>query len=147
MQRITRIAALMVVLGLAFAGWTARSGTANAKADVVGHVYVNNNSTVINTVSVFDRHADGSLTANENSPVPIGGNGQGANVPSQGALQLARNGHLLLAVDAFSNQISVLHVHEDGKLEPVKGSPFSSGGTTPVSIAVHDHLVYVANAG
>jgi 6-phosphogluconolactonase len=147
MKRITRIAALLLVVAVAFAGWTASSGTANAKADVVGHVYVNNNSAVINTVSVFDRHADGSLTPNENSPVAIGGNGQGSNVPSQGALQLADNGHLLLAVDAFSNQISVVRVHEDGKLTPVKDSPFSSGGVTPVSIAVHDHLVYVANAG
>src|SRR5262249_1273120 len=45
-----------------------------------------------------------------------------------------------------SNQISVLRVN-GAHLAPVAGSPFASGGVRPVSIAVHGHLVYVANAG
>jgi 6-phosphogluconolactonase (cycloisomerase 2 family) len=53
----------------------------------------------------------------------------------------------LLAVDAGSNQISVLRIGSDGGLKPVGGGPVSSGGNEPVSIAVHDDLVYVANAG
>ena len=59
----------------------------------------------------------------------------------------AADGRFLLAVDAGSNQISVLRIKADGTLEPVAGSPVSSSGVDPVSIAVHDDLVYVANAG
>jgi hypothetical protein len=38
-------------------------------------------------------------------------------------------------------------VRPDGTLLPVEGGPVSSGGTEPVSIAVHGRLVYVANEG
>src|SRR4029077_4871052 len=34
-----------------------------------------------------------------------------------------------------------------GSLLPVGGGPVSSGGVEPISIAVHDDLVYVANEG
>ena len=50
----------------------------------------------------------------------------------------------MLAVDAGSNQISVLKVNYDGSLS--LESVVSSGGELPVSVAVHHHLVYVANA-
>ena len=53
----------------------------------------------------------------------------------------------LLAVDAGSNQISVLRIMPRRPTQPVHGSPVSSGGIEPVSIAVHGRLVYVANAG
>jgi hypothetical protein len=51
----------------------------------------------------------------------------------------------LLAVDAGRNQVSVLKIGSGGGLSLV-GSPASSGGAMPVSIAAHDGLVYVANA-
>ncbi len=50
----------------------------------------------------------------------------------------------MLAVDAGSNQISVLKINHDGSLS--LESVVSSRGQLPVSIAVHHHLVYVANA-
>ena len=50
-------------------------------------------------------------------------------------------------MDAGSNQISVLAVGSDGTLTAAPGSPVSSGGIEPVSIAVHGDLVYVANEG
>jgi 6-phosphogluconolactonase len=112
---------------------------------VVGHVYVNDNTTGTNTIGAFDRHADGALTPQSGSPFSAGGAGTGAGLASQGALQLSADGRYLLAVDAGSNQISVLHVRHDGSLGPA--SVVSSGGVLPVSIAVHDSLVYVANAG
>ena len=63
---------------------------------------------------------------------------------SQGAIQITGNGRYLLAVDAGSNQISVLRINFDGSLS--LESVVSSGGQLPVSVAVHHHLVYVANA-
>jgi 6-phosphogluconolactonase (cycloisomerase 2 family) len=53
----------------------------------------------------------------------------------------------LLAVDAGSNQISVLHIKPNGALHPVGGGPVPSDGVKPVSVAVSGDLVYVANAG
>jgi 6-phosphogluconolactonase len=52
----------------------------------------------------------------------------------------------LLAVDAGSNQISVLRIRPDGSLQ-LASEPVASGGVNPVSITVHGNLVYAANAG
>ncbi len=41
----------------------------------------------------------------------------------------------------------MLRIGSDGRLTPVAGSPVSSGGLEPVFVAVHHHLVYVANDG
>ena len=114
---------------------------------VVGHVYVNDNSAGTNTIAAFDRHADGTLTAIPGSPFPAAGSGTGAGIGSQGALQESADGKYLLAVDAGSDQISVLRIGPDGALRLVSGGLVSSGGSEPVSIAVHGGLVYVANAG
>ncbi len=133
-------AAAVVVAGSAAAspGWQSR---------VVGHVYVNDNTAPVNSIAGFDRRADGSLTPMPGSPFSIGGAGTGHPDASQGSLQLSSGGRYLLAVDAGSNQISVLRIKPDGTLRPVQGSPVASGGVDPVSIAVSDDLVYVANAG
>jgi hypothetical protein len=125
----------------------ALAGTATAASGVVGHVYVNDNTAGTNTIGAFDRHADGTLTPLQGSPFAAGGAGTGAGIGSQGALQITSDGKYLLAVDAGSNQISVLRIARDGGLQPVGGGPVSSGGVEPVSIAVHGDLVYVANAG
>jgi 6-phosphogluconolactonase len=114
---------------------------------VVGHVYLDDNTAGTNTISGFDRHVDGSLTPLAGSPFKAGGAGTGAGLASQGAIQVSRDGRFLLAVDAGSNQLSVLRIGFDGSLQLVPNGVVSSGGPTPVSIAVHDNLVYVANAG
>ena len=120
---------------------------ASAAPRVVGDVYVNDNTAGANTVAGFDRHADGTLTPIAGSPFAVGGAGTGQRLGSQGSLQLSADGRYLLAVDAGSNQISVLRIKPDGSLDAAEGSPVSSGGVEPVSIAVHGDLVYVANAG
>jgi 6-phosphogluconolactonase len=118
-----------------------------ARSEVVGHVYVNDNTAGINSVGAFDRHADGTLTPMSGSPLAIGGAGTGTIVGSQGSLQVTSDGRFLLATDAGSNQISVLAIGPNGGLAPAPGSPVDSGGIEPVSIAVHEGLVYVANEG
>jgi 6-phosphogluconolactonase len=121
--------------------------TASAAPDVAGHVYVNDNTAGTNSIAGFERHSDGSLTPLDGSPFAAGGSGTGTIVGSQGALQLSGDGRYLLAVDAGSNQISVLRILPGGGLLPVGGGPVSSGGVEPVSIAVHGNLAYVANEG
>ena len=114
---------------------------------MVGHVYVDDNTAGTNTIGAFDRHADGSLTPTAGSPFAAGGAGTGSGLASQGAIQFSADGRYVLAVDAGSNQISVLQVHRDGALSLVPGGVVPSGGTLPDSIAVHGSLVYVANSG
>ena len=136
-----------VAVAVTVAGGAAAASARTAVSPVVGHVYVNDNTAPANTVAGFDRHADGSLTAMAGSPFSVGGSGTGHPDASQGSLQLSADGRYVLAVDAGSNQLSVLRIKPDGSLKAVQGSPFASNGVDPVSIAVHRHLVYVANAG
>jgi hypothetical protein len=111
-----------------------------------GYLYVNDNTARTNTIAGFVRHPDGSLTPLPGSPFRAGGAGTGSAIGSQGALQETRDGRYLLAVDAGSDQISVMRIWPGGRLTLV-GRPVFSGGSEPVSIAVYRHLVYVANAG
>jgi 6-phosphogluconolactonase len=132
--------------GAASAAPVANHSPGNVSA-VVGHVYLDDNTAGTNTISGFDRHVDGSLTPLAGSPFSAGGTGTGAGLASQGAIQVSGDGRFLLAVDAGSNQVSVLRIENDGTLKLLPNRVASSDGPTPVSIAVHDNLVYVANAG
>jgi 6-phosphogluconolactonase len=145
--RFSALLVLAAATAVVLAGGAAASPAGPQTSAVVGHVYVNDNTAPINTAAGFDRHADGSLTTMAGSPFVVGGSGTGHPDASQGSLQLSADGRYLLAVDAGSNQISVLRIKPDGSLRPGQGSPVSSGGVDPVSIAAHGDLVYVANAG
>ena len=144
MNRLARLVALGGTIA-ALATSLAAGPVAAAGSPVVGHVYVNNNSAVANTVAGFDRHADGSLTTIAGSPFAAGGAGTGLPFGSAGGLQRSADGRFLLATDPASSQISVLRIRPDGSLSLVDVR--SSNGLTPISIATHGGLVYVANAG
>jgi DNA-binding beta-propeller fold protein YncE len=133
----------MAVTGVAGAHQTPRFD----RNPVVGHVYVNDNTAPANTIAGFDRHADGTLTPIPGSPFATGGAGTGSVIGSQGAIQLAAHGRVLLAVDPGSNDIAELLVGRDGRLWAIPGGTTPSQGSEPVSIAVARGLVYVANAG
>ena len=147
MRLLARLARGAGLATLVAVGFVAVPTIATATTPVVGHVYVNDNTTGTNTLGAFDQHSDGSLTPMAGSPFSAGGAGTGTIVGSQGSIQSTPDGNWVLAVDAGSNQISVLAVAPDGSLTPAAGSPVSSGGIEPVSIAVHGDLVYAANKG
>jgi 6-phosphogluconolactonase len=108
-------------------------------------VYVMTNKTPHNSVIQYERNADGSLMWMRE--VWTGGRGTGPNGPdplgSQDSLVLSGDGHLLLAANAGSNEISVLKVR-NGRL--MWSSKVWSGGDFPNSIALSGDLVYVLNA-
>jgi len=143
LSRLTVVASAFAALLAAAPAAALADGGAEQPA---GHVYINDNTAGANTIAAFARQADGSLTPLPGSPFPAGGAGTGAGLASQGAIQLGSDGRYLLAVDAASNQISVLRVGYRGVPERV-GQPVFSGGERPVSIAVSHGIVYVANAG
>ena len=74
-----------------------------------------------------------TLTPLSSSPFGAGGAGTGTTIESQSALQVSGDGRYLLAVDAGSNEISVLRIRPDASLSQVGGSPASSGGIQPVT--------------
>jgi 6-phosphogluconolactonase len=124
-------------------GPTSRAWAADADHGA-GHVYVlNNNLSGSNSITVFNRDADGSLSLV--GMVSIGGLGSLTAFAdgTQGSLILSREAELLFAADAGSNQISVLQV-EDKHLS--LAGVFSSGGAGPVSLTYRDGLLYVLNA-
>ena len=135
---------VLAALATAVAAVAAGGASAASASNVVGQLYVNDNTVGVNTVAGFDRHADGSLTPISGSPFAIGGAGTGHGVASQGSLQQSADGRYLLAVDAGSNEISVLRIKPHGQLQVA--DVVSSNGRNPVSIAVSGGLVYVANA-
>ena len=141
----------LILLSLAAAAGLAAvpvSASASTNASpVVGYTYIDGNTATANTIDGFARHADGSLTSLAGSPFSAGGAGLGSGLASQGAIQITADGRYLLAVDAGSNQISVLRLTAGG-VPVLVGQPVSSGGSTPVSVAISPFgLVYVANQG
>jgi len=118
---------------------------AQRAADAAGGrraVYTLTNQVAGNAVAVFNRAADGTLTAA--GTVATGGTGTGAGLGSQGAVALSDDGQLLFAVNAGSNDVSVFTVGSAG-LSLASVTP--SGGTLPISLTVHGQALYVLNAG
>jgi hypothetical protein len=142
---LARTSPSLVLLGLAAAATTAAvpASASIVASPVVGYTYVDGNTAPANIIDGFARHADGSLTPLAGTPFSAGG----AGLASQGAIQVTPDGKYLLAVDAGSNEISVLRITAGG-VPVLVGQPVPSGGITPVSVAVsRSGLVYVANQG
>ena len=149
MRKRTRLAAAGGGLLAAAIGILGVPAVASASptSPVTGYTYIDGNTATANTIDGYARHADGSLTALPGSPFAAGGTGLGTGLASQGAIQATRDGRYLLAVDAGSNQISVLRITAGG-VPVLVGQPQSSDGIKPVSVAVSPFgLVYVANSG
>jgi 6-phosphogluconolactonase len=144
------MAALLIVL---FAG-TNSFAWEDRDEEKDGTVYVMANQALGNSIVVLHRGADGSLI--RTGEVSTGGLGSGPGplparfgggpgpdpLTSSDALVLTRDGRFLIAVNAGSNELSVLAV-TPGSLQLVDKVP--SGGEFPVSIANHQDLVYVLN--
>jgi 6-phosphogluconolactonase len=114
-----------------------------------GAVFVLTNQ-VENTVAVFSRNARGMLSAagefstgGAGDPVPQGTDPATDPLASQGALILSQSNQFLFAVNAGSNQISVLKVSTGLTLVGV----VDSGGVRPISLTLHGDLLYVLNEG
>ncbi len=113
-----------------------------------GAVYVLTNQ-VNNAVAAFDRAPDGTLTSagtfltgGAGNPVAQPGDPPTDPLASQGSLILSNN--FLFAVNAGSNEISVLSIGKSGLTLVDK---VNSGGVRPISLTVHNNLLYVLNEG
>src|SRR5262245_11906083 len=111
-HRLRRPAAGLLALGALAALAPSAVAHGNGPRADTGNVYVLTNQIEGNAVAVYDRGADGSLTAE--GVYPTGGTGTAAGLQSQGAVTLADDGRLVLAVNAGSNSISSFRVRRDG---------------------------------
>ena len=137
------IATAVVAVAIIAAG----NVSGRATEPVVGHAYTLTNDGDSNGVVILNRLADGTLAEMTGSPVATGGRSLvvpfGGNLDSQGPLRIY--GKHLLAANPGSDSIAVFEIASSGALKAVAGSPFSSGGSHPMSLAVHGDIVYVAN--
>ena len=150
----TRATAMLGVAALAGAAALAIAGPADAATvphDFSGGagrvVLVQTDNTAGNQVVVYDRAGDGTLSrAGAYATGGLGGQTAGSaadHLSSQGSLGYDPQESLVVAVNAGSSTVSVFGIRGDRlSLHQVIGS----GGTFPVSVAVHGDLVYVLNA-
>ncbi len=137
---IARFGLVAVALTLLASGLFLLGGSASAENGNAGVVYTESNASSGNAVLIYQRAADGTLAAN--GSISTGGLGTGSGLGSQGALALTAENHWLIAVNAGSNDVSVIAL-SNGKV----ASRVSSGGIKPVGVTVHENLVYALNAG
>lgn len=151
MNLIVRAAAATFAAALAAAALSASPANAAELARSAGNadhaVFVQTDGPNGNHVVAYHRQSDGTLSiANTYATGGRGGVLTGSvvdHLASQGALAYDARRGLLYAVNAGSNSVSVFSVSGDHlRLRQVTGS----GGTFPVSVAVHGNAVYVLNA-
>jgi 6-phosphogluconolactonase (cycloisomerase 2 family) len=139
--------AVVLVLALTMAATDGRAE--DAVASNVLYVESNNPNAGQNSVLAYHRNSNGSLTMI--GEFLTGGTGTGNPDFLLGPddidkeLVVSPDHRLLFAVNSGSNTIAMFRIHSDGSLEPVPGSPFPSGGIQPVSLALQDGHLYVAN--
>ncbi len=140
-------AAVAAVAGFATPAFASTAASSFGYSGASHAVFVQTDSTSGNHVVAYHRAADGALRpAGSYATGGRGGILGGSAVDhtaSQGSLTYDPWHSLLYAVNAGSNTVSVFAVRGDRlALRQV----LSSGGTFPVSVAVHGDLVYVVNA-
>jgi 6-phosphogluconolactonase (cycloisomerase 2 family) len=116
-------------------------------------VYIESNNYLKgdNAIIAYRNNGDGKLTEILGGPFFTGGSGIGNPEQIEGPnnsdneIRISNDKQFLLAVNSGSNTIAVFKINLDGTLSPVPGSPFPSGGETPVSIEMWQQYVYVLN--
>ncbi len=144
----SRLAALAAGLMVGMTADLARSQEAKS----TGVVYVQSNVSTApgNQILAYRRDPAGQLTPIAGSPFSTGGLGIAPSFnlgPYDSDQEIITNADqsLLYATNGGSNSIAVLKFKADGSLEPLNGSPFSSGGSNPVSLALSGDKMVVVN--
>jgi 6-phosphogluconolactonase (cycloisomerase 2 family) len=132
---------LLLLIGAAVCSAVSPLGAATNQRQT-GRVYVLSNKPA-NSVLVFDRAPDGTLTLIQEALTQGAGTGLTHDpLGSQGSLALRDDNKVLLAVNPASGELTAFTVTDTGLQF---GSKVLSGGTFPVSVTVHDSFVYVVN--
>ena len=116
------------------------------------HVVYTETNDIANAVLAFRRDDEGRLRLLPGAPFPTGGKGvidpsfKLGPFDTDQNIAIDHDRRLLFAVNSGSNSIAVFHIRpHDGSLEPVRGSPFPSGGINPVSIGLRGDQIVIIN--
>lgn len=128
------------------------TGTSGLPAEVLGTVYIESNvaKAGANSILTYRYRAGGNLQPLQVAEYPTGGAGS-ADLTDSGVLDadqhiiVSPDHQLLFAVNQGSDSIAVFHVHPDGSLAAVTGSPFLSGGKAPASVGLSGNRLVVVN--
>ncbi len=135
-------------LAVALAALVPTATRAQAPKNVVYVMTNASNPSIGNAVLAYTRGGDGALTLLGTFPTDGIGPGPsfafGPNASDRN-LVLADGGSTLFAVNGGSDSIAAFRVNRDGSLTTIPGSPISSLGTDPVSVAVSGSTLLVAN--
>jgi len=133
------------LVGAALLAFGAQSAAASQGS---GTVFVQTDNLEANSIVVYDRTAEGALSAAHTySTGGKGGQLTGSvadHLASQDSLVYDRAAKTLLAVNAGSDTVAAFGVYGD---RLALRQDVASGGSFPASITVHRNLVYVLNAG
>ncbi len=148
-SRIAAVAVAAAFLGAPASAAERRSAAKPPAAN--GTVYIESNSAApdSNEVLAFT-YRNGVLSSRGIRRYPTGGSGS-HDLSNSGVLDadqevIANPRHtLLFAVNSSSDTIAVFHIHADGSLVPVTGSPFPSNGKAPSSLGLAGSTLIVAN--
>ena len=146
MRMLTRRIVRIGLIPIAAAGLLVTPTVAFAASPVVGHVYVNDNTAGANTIGGWISTPTVRSRRWLAHRSPREAPGPGRSSARRGRCRRRATGDSFWRPTPAATN-SVLAVASDGSLTPAPGSPVSSGGIEPVSIAVHGGLVYVANEG
>lgn len=119
------------------------TGLAPAHAvDPGSAVYTMSNRTEGNSILLFNRNPRTGRLTPEPLFFPTGGNGTGGSLGNQNAVVIDESDRWLYAVNAGSGSISAFRIELE-RLAPIQ--TIGSGGVRPISVTIHDHLLYVLN--
>jgi len=141
MSLLRRAVVALAATSASFAGVSLTAAVASAAPDP-GAVYVLGNQPSGNRVLIYDRAADGTLTAA--GSVDAGGVGTGGGLGSQGAIVTDAARRYVYAVNPGSDSIAAFRVTPSGL---TRTDVAASGGVMPTSLTVQHGLLYVLNAG
>ena len=140
----------LLLISFFFANCKKDKNNGNARHDVF-YIETNDFNSNQNAILAYRLTGNGSLEQIAGSPFLTRGAGVGNPMQILGPndsdteIKISEDGQFLLATNSGSNTIAVFRIASDGSLTHVTGSPFPSGGQTPVSIDVKDQFVYVVN--
>jgi hypothetical protein len=148
LERFGPLVALGSLMAVAAMTGTARSDDTPPK----GVVYVESNVAASpgNQILGYQRDAQGNLTSLPGSPYSAGGAGISPSFnlgPYDSDSEIITNSDStrLYATNGGSNSIAAFKFSADGSLTPIKGSPFPSGGSNPVGMALAGDKMVVVN--
>ena len=149
--RVTREAlalGLVALGGLCGIGWIV-AGRSEPASSFDGYVYVESNgpSAGRNSVLAYRFHDNTLRFAAEYRTGGTGTVDPGVNgsIDAEGQIAVHRGRKLLFAVNQGSDTIAVFRIGAGGRLTPVPGSPFASGGRSPAALGIAGDLLVVVN--